>query len=132
MLAKGRAPAWGGRPATMLCATALATVWAFGWPALEAQARTIERTIQISTTGEIGDANRDTVDPYVAYNPHRGEYLVAWSADGLATGADMTLHGLTGIVSATIDGQAVPFVQSGGAWHVTLERAGALVIQLAP
>ena len=72
----------------MLCATALATVWAFGWPALEAQARTIERTIQISTTGEIGDANRDTVDPYVAYNPHRGEYLVAWSADGLATDND--------------------------------------------
>lgn len=39
----------------MLCATALATVWAFGWPASES-ARTIERTIQISTTGEIGDA----------------------------------------------------------------------------
>ncbi|MCX5659276.1 MAG: Ig-like domain-containing protein [Planctomycetota bacterium] len=54
------------------------------------------------------------------------------SADGLATGTDMSLFGLSGIVGATIDGQAVPVSQSGGAWHVSLERAGALVIQLAP
>ena len=59
---------------------------AFGWNVdAAAQTRTIERTIQVSTTGVDGDANRDTVDPFVAYNPHRGEYLVAWSADGLAT-----------------------------------------------
>lgn len=44
-----------------------------------------ERTIRVSRTGVDGDAARDTVDPSVAYNPHLGEYLVTWSADGLRT-----------------------------------------------
>ena len=53
--------------------------------AAAAGAPTVEQTVRVSTTGADGDAARDTVDPSVAYNPDRGEYLVTWSADGLAS-----------------------------------------------
>lgn len=80
----------GRRRARPWLATSVATAavlgLASGWSVdATAQARTVERTIQVSTTGADGDANRDTVDPFVAYNPHRGDYLIAWSADGLGT-----------------------------------------------
>lgn len=65
--------------------TAVVLAGAMALCALPALARPIaaETAIRISKTGADSDAARDTVDPYVAYNPHLSEYLVAWSADGL-------------------------------------------------
>ncbi len=48
---------------------------------------------RISTTGSDGDANRDAINPAVAYNSQANEYLVAWRADGLATDDESEVFG---------------------------------------
>jgi hypothetical protein len=41
--------------------------------------------LRVSTTGTDGDTNRDGVDPDVAYNAKRNQYLAVWEADALTT-----------------------------------------------
>jgi hypothetical protein len=49
--------------------------------------------VRVSTTGADGDAERIAFDPSVAYNSKRGEYLVVWEADGLATDNEFEIFG---------------------------------------
>jgi hypothetical protein len=48
---------------------------------------------RISTAGSDGDAGRVALGPHLAYNPTDGEYLVTWTADGLATNEEFEIFG---------------------------------------
>ena len=48
---------------------------------------------RISTTGSDGDKARETYEPAIAYNPRANEYLVSWTADGLATNDEFEIFG---------------------------------------
>jgi Ca2+-binding RTX toxin-like protein len=49
--------------------------------------------VRVSMTGSDGDAGRNAEQPAVAYNSKRGEYMVVWEADGLATDNEVEVFG---------------------------------------
>jgi Ca2+-binding RTX toxin-like protein len=49
--------------------------------------------LRISSAGADGDANREAVDPTIAYNPAANEYLVSWFADDLTNENEFEIFG---------------------------------------
>ena len=85
---------------------------------LSALGALIGAPIQVSTTGAPGDTTRGAARPVVAYDTKADEYLVVWSADGLAldnkfeifaqrlSGAGTTLGGVMQVSSTGSPGSA--------------------------
>jgi Ca2+-binding RTX toxin-like protein len=48
---------------------------------------------RISSAGTDGDAERDAIEPAIAYNPTANEYLLSWRADDLATNEEFEIFG---------------------------------------
>jgi Ca2+-binding RTX toxin-like protein len=48
---------------------------------------------RISEAGTDGDAERDALEPAIAYNPAANQYLVSWRADGLSTNNENEIFG---------------------------------------